>query len=357
MTKLQNQEKKHILENSLNKTEIVPAVSVIVPVYNAEKFLRHCVDSIIAQTFSDFELILVDDGSKDNSGSICDEYAEKDRRISVIHKKNGGVSSARNRGISKAKGKYICFADSDDYLSEFYLQELLALAEQYPEYDNIWCGFSIVSDYQGTSVGRSVFSEDASFSLCGTEDFVDLHKKWLDPSPWNKLYVNDILKSHNIIFDTDISVGEDLLFNLKYLDCSNKKIALLNKTVYNYVRDGKESLDNKYYPNLFDVYKKVHTKMYKYGEKWGLNDESLNEILIFAFYKYEAALENTFSKDNNISKEEKYKYNNTILNSCEFQKAFKCAYKDLNILYKLAYTTKNYRFVRIVQSFIKILKR
>ena len=87
MTKLQNQEKKHILENSLNKTEIVPEVSVIVPVYNAEKFLRHCVDSIIAQTFSDFELILVDDGSKDNSGSICDEYAEKDRRISVIHKK------------------------------------------------------------------------------------------------------------------------------------------------------------------------------------------------------------------------------------------------------------------------------
>ncbi|KAF3371822.1 glycosyl transferase family 2, partial [Enterococcus faecium] len=90
-------------------------ISIIVPVYKVEKYLRKCVDSILAQTFTDFEVILVDDGSPDNSGKICDEYAEKDNRVRVIHKENGGLSSARNAGIDVARGKYLGFVDSDDY--------------------------------------------------------------------------------------------------------------------------------------------------------------------------------------------------------------------------------------------------
>lgn len=90
-------------------------VSIIVPVYNAEKYLSRCVDSILSQTMKDFELLLIDDGSQDESGRICDEYSEKDARVRVFHKPNGGVSSARNLGIDHAKGKYIIFIDSDDY--------------------------------------------------------------------------------------------------------------------------------------------------------------------------------------------------------------------------------------------------
>ncbi|WP_227166600.1 glycosyltransferase, partial [Enterococcus faecium] len=93
-------------------------ISIIVPVYKVEKYLRKCVDSILAQTFTDFEVILVDDGSPDNSGKICDEYAEKDNRVRVIHKENGGLSSARNAGIDVARGKYLGFVDSDDYIDE-----------------------------------------------------------------------------------------------------------------------------------------------------------------------------------------------------------------------------------------------
>ena len=92
--------------------------SIIVPVYNVEKYLRECIDSILCQTFTDFELILVDDGSKDESGKICDEYAEKDNRIKVIHKENGGQSTARNCGVKESSGKYIVFLDSDDFISE-----------------------------------------------------------------------------------------------------------------------------------------------------------------------------------------------------------------------------------------------
>lgn len=97
-------------------------VSVIVPVYKAEKYLRRCIDSVLAQTYEDWELILVDDGSPDSSGKICDEYAQKDSRISVYHKENGGVSSARNMGLDNAKGDFICFLDSDDYFSKDYLR-------------------------------------------------------------------------------------------------------------------------------------------------------------------------------------------------------------------------------------------
>ena len=100
-------------------------ISIIVPVYNTEKYLHRCIDSILAQTFTDFELLLINDGSKDNSGKICDEYAAKDSRVRVFHKENGGVSSARNLGLNEAQGKWIYFVDSDDTLQLYALQELV----------------------------------------------------------------------------------------------------------------------------------------------------------------------------------------------------------------------------------------
>ena len=99
-------------------------ISIIVPVYKAEKHLSECIDSIISQTYENFELILIDDGSPDNSGKICDEYAEKDKRIRAIHKENGGVSSARNTGLDNASGEYITFIDSDDFVDKQYLEKL-----------------------------------------------------------------------------------------------------------------------------------------------------------------------------------------------------------------------------------------
>src|SRR5690606_22590995 len=101
---------------------IMPKVSVIIPVYNTENYLRECLDSILAQTFTDFEVLLINDGSTDSSGKICDEYAEKDSRIKVFHKENGGVSSARNLGLDNAKGEWICFVDSDDEILQDALQ-------------------------------------------------------------------------------------------------------------------------------------------------------------------------------------------------------------------------------------------
>ena len=108
-----------------------PEISIIVPVYNAEKYLPKCIDTILAQTFSDFELILVDDGSKDNSGKICDDYAQKDPRIKVIHKKNGGASTARKTGVDAAGGRYIGWVDADDYIAEDMFSTLYSVAKEY----------------------------------------------------------------------------------------------------------------------------------------------------------------------------------------------------------------------------------
>ena len=107
----------------------MPGISVIVPVYMVEKYIHRCVDSILAQTCTDFELILVDDGSPDNCGAICDAYAEKDKRIVVIHQKNGGLSSARNAGLRRATGSFIAFVDSDDCIHQEMLEVLIAALE------------------------------------------------------------------------------------------------------------------------------------------------------------------------------------------------------------------------------------
>ena len=119
-----------------------PKISIIVPVYNAEKYLHRCIESILAQTFKDFELLLIDDGSKDSSGYICDEYAEKDERVRVLHKVNGGVSSARNLGLNNARGEWGTFADSDDEVCEDWLSTFV---DNLDGYDAVVTGFFFVT--------------------------------------------------------------------------------------------------------------------------------------------------------------------------------------------------------------------
>lgn len=135
----------------------MPKVSVIVPVYNVENYIRKCLDSIISQTLKDIEIILVDDGSEDNSGKICDEYAEKDSRIIVIHQKNNGLSNARNTGLNIASGEYIGFVDSDDYIKSEMYSEMYQTAEK-TDADMVLCNYSY--DTNGN------ITENKNFMVC-----------------------------------------------------------------------------------------------------------------------------------------------------------------------------------------------
>ncbi len=185
-----------------------PTISVIVPVYNAEKSLDRCVQSILSQTYMQWELILVDDGSMDASASLCDKYVTSDARISVCHKANGGVSSARNQGLLQAKGNYVAFIDSDDYVEVNYLEKLIKFAPA----DLIICGFKNIG-------GESFLPEASDATSLNNKSLV---KKimavpyYLD-TPWCKLFKRDIISRHRLAFDQKLKLSEDTLFCYEFL--------------------------------------------------------------------------------------------------------------------------------------------
>ena len=208
-------------------------ISTIVPVYNAEKVLHYCVDSILNQTFKDFELILIDDGSTDNSGALCDEYASKYDNITVRHTKNQGVSKARNTGIELAKGEYICFVDSDDYVEKDFLQEMVAKAEE--GFDFVLTAYQWVDDYNHNVFKTVIYKEKESYSVVDKNSLMDLSSLVLLSQPWNKLFKRKIIIENNIRMPEDISLGEDTVFVYRYLSSIiNQRFVVINKLLYNY---------------------------------------------------------------------------------------------------------------------------
>ena len=193
-------------------------ISVIIPVYNTEQYLSRCLDSILSQSFDDFELLLIDDGSTDSSGAICDSYAEKDSRVRVFHKENGGVSSARNLGLDNAKGDYVCFVDSDDFLNkgffEYYMVKSLKADLTYFSFRYIDCENQTdrIEHFDNVIVSDKVSIEEyiqpiryRSYKSC----IVDV--------PWGKFYKKCIIDKHHLRFPEDIDFKEDEIFNYRYL--------------------------------------------------------------------------------------------------------------------------------------------
>lgn len=212
-----------------------PTISIIVPVCNGEQYIRRCVDSILNQTFTDFELILVDDGSTDNSPIICDDYANHDSRVRVIHKANGGVSSARNTGLSSINGgEYVAFIDVDDYVVNTYLECLIANAE---DADMIVCGFKHF--YQGDE-NHMVLREVYLDKLYDESNIGDLLSKRIEGlpfrTPWAKLFRRSILVDNSITFDESMKLGEDTKFVFEYM-LHASKIKTISLVGYLYRED------------------------------------------------------------------------------------------------------------------------
>ena len=203
-----------------------PLISVVVPIYNVEEYLDKCVESIVNQTYENLEIILVDDGSPDNSPKKCDDWAKKDKRIKVIHKENGGLSDARNAAIDIAKGEYITFIDSDDYVENDYVEFLyknlidnnadISMGKQYVRYPNKTINTGSENKYV-------VNAHDCFDKLLYSEDF--------DVSAWAKLYKLDLFK--NVRYPKG-RVYEDSATTYKLIDKSNV-IVLNSKPVYDYI--------------------------------------------------------------------------------------------------------------------------
>jgi glycosyltransferase involved in cell wall biosynthesis len=225
-----------------------PFFSFIVPVYNAEEYINQCVNSLIEQTYKDREIILVTDGSQDNSGAICDSYAAKYEFIHVIHKRNSGVSQARNTGIEIACGKYLIFVDSDDWVSDNFCERAIQILVN-DEYDLLLMKHNIYSNNCFFSVRVNLNNISSLQDI--TNYFDDLFDAGILNSPCSKCYKRACIYSR---FDSNISVGEDLLFNLEFLKAC-ESILCIDEVVYHYrIEKSSSSLTNKYRPNgLFEV--------------------------------------------------------------------------------------------------------
>lgn len=234
-----------------------PKISIIVPVYNAERYLRQCIDSIIAQSFSEWEAILVDDGSKDYSGAICDEYAKKDNRFVVVHKPNGGVSSARNLGLEKASGEWLLFCDSDDLLYNNTLETFLLYAQ--PNVESICGGYIKIDDK-----GNSILNSQIEYGLSVSRDkaLIDFYQHvWGDMFNgylWNRLLRNNVVKNNGIKFREDIYIKEDGLFLVQYLCLSKGEHYYFSDPIYQYrenqvgaMKTSNEGFNKKSISNLY----------------------------------------------------------------------------------------------------------
>lgn len=241
------------------------AVSVVVPVYNSQDTVYRCLESIAAQTFSNFEAIIIDDGSTDHSPNICDDFAMIDDRFKVVHTKNAGVSSARNKGIDLAQGDWICFVDSDDYVEATYLENLMANTKHV---ELVIAGLKRVSKKNTVFV---IFPD----RIVGVEDRQFYFQEYpLSDSgyPFSKLFKRQILDENNIRFNNQIHMFEDVLFLFSYL-LFCKKIQFCSQTPYNYmITDGTLStkindFESEYlgfisiYNLVISEYKLTHTEL------------------------------------------------------------------------------------------------
>ena len=217
-------------------------VSVIIPVYQAEAYLKECVESVLKQTHQNLEIILVDDGSRDRSGQICDELATREERIRVLHKENGGASSARNAGIRQAQGKYICFVDSDDTVPENAVMALYrAMENTNAHYAAGICGIRGSSKVKNPIETQTVidFSRDAIKLL----DYLTGSGSY---SPYAKMFVTKIVRDHDVCYNEELKCSEDALFIRDYL-CHCDCMVLVPEKVYEYNMGNETSLSKKGY--------------------------------------------------------------------------------------------------------------
>ena len=243
----------------------MPIVSVIVTVYNVENFLPRCLNSILSQTFTDFELLLIDDGSTDNSGRMCDDSVASDRRIKVVHKHNGGSSSARNVGLDLAQGDYIAFIDSDDWVEPRFLEELVGKANA--ETDIVICEFShefknrtVITDNSLIMDGKIPYLRNQIF--CGFT------------SACNKLFKRQLIKA--LRFEP-MRYSEDFIFSIKAL-CMAQNIEYVNESLYHYDRTNESSVMHQYPADLHACLNRCDTMMMQFFKEQGIFEEVKQEM-------------------------------------------------------------------------------
>ena len=307
-------------------------LSVIVPVYNAEKYLEKCINSIINQTYRDFEVLLINDGSTDSSGSICDKFSEADDRIRVLHTKNKGVSSARNKGLNEATGQWVTFVDSDDWLELNTFQWAMNIIENNDTDLLGWNHYTSYQDKQSISKmiqpkwikkeGKELYILQLDIMYPNYDLITNNINVGNIRSCWGKLFNRKIIEENNIEFSEELVIAEDALFCMEYLNHINKAV-IANEYLYHY-RLLDNSADRKYRKNLNEVNTCIMDMFYTFFKDKVINDGFMTcymglgyDCLCKSLLYYFLAMEN---KKNIIMKIKELK---KLLKTDQYKKAFK----------------------------------
>ncbi len=332
--------------------------SVIIPVYNSEKSLDRCLQSVLNQSFEDYEVVIVDDGSSDGSSAICRRYAEADARIRYIRQENGGVSSARNHGIQEAEGEFLVFLDSDDCYWPAYLETFSRMITENPDCDHFWCGYCTLSNDPEVNGTVTKLPGSDTVIFADRRQIMSLHEAILVASPCNKAFRAAIVKEHQIRMPLGLSLGEDLLFNLDYLEhAGNTKIVIYNDALYDYYCFSSDSLNHKYRKDLYSISSELLRGFSSHIQNWDLDEQELAKFYSEEYHILIRVMRNSFDPRNEQSRRERLQFNNGILRSAAFKEAVRRADCHINPLYRAAYATGSYTVVQMAQAVVAIRRR
>lgn len=278
-------------------------ISIIVPIYNVEKYIHRCIDSIINQTYENIEIILVDDGSSDGSGEICDEYQRKDERIKVIHKKNGGLGFARNSGLDVASGKYVTFIDGDDYIGLTHIEKMHTLITE-TNSDTCMAGHTKVYSNReekhlnvcSGKIYKGNVKEQILPRMCGANTY---GQDYIEMSVCMVLLSNEIIKQNHLRFVSEREyVSEDLVFDFEYYPLS-KSVCISDDADYYYC-DNADSLTTKYRRDRFESQIKLYELLSEKALELGIWEECRERLqnTVLAIARYSVKLEYKFANVN-----------------------------------------------------------
>lgn len=305
-------------------------ISVVMPAYNCATLIGDTIHSLLNQTLKEYEIIVINDGSTDNTLDVLEEFKEKDERLQIYTVENGGPAKARNLGIEKAKGEYIYFMDSDDLIDSNMLLEMYSLAHE-NDLEICACGYTMENISTKTPHIKEFLFHDfiASNKETFREELMPLIKSHLMYVVWNKLFKTELLSKYNIRF-TDYFSGEDRLFNIHTFE-HIKSFGFINKPFYRYFLRGQASLANRYVVNRFDAAVKAHESLISAYQHMELYDKNNQAYIDFIFIKgVMASIAQLNSKGCKLSFQEKKQVIETILNHPLVQNALSSNDKDIS---------------------------
>lgn len=297
-------------------------ISIILPVYNSEQYISTTIKSVLNQTYKNFELIIVNDGSIDKSDEICKEFAKKTSKIKYFYIDNNGVSNARNYAIGKANGSYVTFIDSDDLYEQNYLEVLLTNIKEYHA-DIVTCAYK--------TFNNKIINFEHNLLNCNLKEYIELlQPKMLTNQLWNKIYLMDIIKENNLLFDNNLDLGEDYKFNLEYMKLINKQI-YINIPLYQY-RITNTGLGFKYRKNssknklsLLKMLEDIYNE-----KKYDMSYIYKNYVVQFLAY-----FSNIVDKRNDDSKNLKINKIEEFINSVEYRNKLKQIKRSSSLKFKI----------------------